>query len=239
VRAPLGLQKPGGIHHGCLRAGIGQSKSNLRLGFDRFVFASFDLQLADGAFSNFDVIAYLAEILRLAELSFGSGMAVEVTDLDNLLDAREWITVRHSDGSHESWALAVQEIQGDGTMAITRFLVRFRANDEGCRSDKLAFEVLSGSPSRIGGVPIFANEAFGIRVVHRFDEGAFVFRCHGRLADPQCLVDTTKEARQVYLADFVGLDAQVGVIHAQQVPDVEMGIGDFSVCQERLRLHKV
>src|SRR6266849_1346332 len=122
---------------------IGQSKSNLRLGFDRFAVASFDLQLADGAFSNFDVIAYLAEILRLDELSFGSGMAVEVPHFDNLLHARKWITVGDSHGTHEARLFAVQEIQGNGTVAVARFFVRFRANNEGGRSDKLAFVVLS------------------------------------------------------------------------------------------------
>ena len=182
---------------------FGQSKSNLRLGFGGFSVVSFDLQLADGAFGNFDVIAYLAEILRLDELSFGSGMAVEVPHFDNLLHARERITVRDSHRPHETRLIAVQEVQGDGTMAVRRFLVRFWANDEGCRSDKLAFVVLSRSASRINRVPIFANEPFGIHVVHRFDESAFGFQRHGRFADSQCLVDAAKEPRQVHITDFV------------------------------------
>ena len=37
--------------------------------------------------------------------------------------------------------------------------------------------------ARIGGVSVFANEAFGIRVVHRFHESAFCFRGHDRFTD--------------------------------------------------------
>ena len=123
--------------------------------------------------------------------------------------------------------------------AVTLLCAGFRANDEGCRGDKLALVMLSRSATRIGGVPVFANEAFGIRVVHRFYEGAFGFRCHSRFADTQCLVDAAKQPGQVYVTDFVGLDAQVGVVHAEQVPEVEMGIGDFPIRQETLCLHEV
>jgi hypothetical protein len=116
---------------------FGQSKSDLRLGFGPFAIASSDVQLADAAFGDFDVIAYGAEILSLDQLSLRSGMAVEVTHFDNLLHPREWITVRHSHRAHKARLFAVQEIQGDGTMAVTRFLVGFRANDEGCRPRRI------------------------------------------------------------------------------------------------------
>jgi hypothetical protein len=51
-------------------------------------------------------------------------------------------------------------------MAVTRLLLRLRANDEGCRGDKLTLAMLSCWGTSISGVPVFANEAFGIRVVH-------------------------------------------------------------------------
>ena len=77
-------------------------------------------------------LAYLTELLCLHELSIGSGMAVEVTHFDNLLHAREWITVGHSHGSDERPPIGVQDIHGD----------------EGCRGDKVAFVVLPCSAIR-------------------------------------------------------------------------------------------
>ena len=105
------------------------------------------------------------------------------------------------------------------------FLLRLRANDERCRGDKLALVVLSRSPASIGGVPVFANEPFGVRVVHALSRRlvwlsvSWPFR---RLA--KHLWTPRKSRVKVYVADFVRLDAQVGVVHAEQVPDVEMGI---------------
>src|SRR5438552_47650 len=43
-------------------------------------------------FGEFYVIAYLAEILRLDELSIRVRMAVEITNFHNLFHTREWIT---------------------------------------------------------------------------------------------------------------------------------------------------
>jgi hypothetical protein len=102
-------------------------------------------------------------------------------------------------------------------MAIVHLLAGFRANDEGCRRDKLAFEVLSGSATGIGRVSVFANETLGIRIVHCLDEGAFGFWRHGRFTDAKGLMDAAKKPGQVHVADFVGLDAKVDVVHSQQV----------------------
>src|SRR5712664_812334 len=120
-------------------------------------------------------------------------------------------------------------------MAVVRLFVGLRANNEGCRSDKLTFEMLSRSASRIGSVPILANEALGIRVVHGFHKGAFGFWRHGRFTDAQGLVDAAKEPGQMDIADFVGFGAKVGVVHTEEVPGIEMGIGDFPVSQKSLR----
>jgi hypothetical protein len=63
--------------------GTGQAlrlvRCKTRSQFDGTVVARLNLQLAHIAIFKFDVITYLAEILRLYEFSIGSGMAVEVT----------------------------------------------------------------------------------------------------------------------------------------------------------------
>ena len=53
-------------------------KINLRLGFRWFAIASFDLQLADAAIGEGNVIAHFTEVFSLDEFSFGSGVTVEV-----------------------------------------------------------------------------------------------------------------------------------------------------------------
>jgi hypothetical protein len=106
-------------------------KSNLRLGFRWFAIASFDLQLADAAIGDGNFIAHLAEVFRLDEFSFGSGVTVEVTHFHDLLHARERISVGHSYGAHETRPIVIQEIDSDGAVAVVRPLVGFRANDKG------------------------------------------------------------------------------------------------------------
>jgi|SRR5436190_13093163 len=56
------------------------------------IVVGFELQLAHTVFGEFYVIAYLAEILRLDELSIRVRMAVEITNFHNLFHTREWIT---------------------------------------------------------------------------------------------------------------------------------------------------
>src|SRR4029077_5298984 len=115
-----------------------------------------------------------------------------------------WVAVGHSHRAHEARLLAVQKIHADGAMAVVRLLVGLGANDEGCCGDKLTLEMLSRSASRIGSVPVLANEALGIRVVHGYHKGAFGFWRHGRFTDAQGLVDAAKEPGQVNIAGFVG-----------------------------------
>src|ERR1700687_4902165 len=117
----------------CLR----RSKCKLLSGFDQLAILGFELQLAHRAFSELNVIAHFAEVFCLDELSIGSRMAVEVTHFHNLLHAREWIAVWHSHRAHETRPISIQEVHGNGAMAVVRLLVGLRANDEGCRSDKL------------------------------------------------------------------------------------------------------
>src|SRR5580700_8881015 len=75
-------------------------QTNLLSGFDRFTVVGSELQLVHVAFCELDVNAHRAEILRLDELSIGSGVAVEITHFHNLFHARKWITVGHSHGAH-------------------------------------------------------------------------------------------------------------------------------------------
>src|SRR6266403_1082310 len=58
---------------------------------------------------------------------------------------------------------------------------------------------------------------------------ALSIRCHGCFADSQHVANSAEVLGQVHITDFVRLDAQVRVVHAEQVPDVETGIGDFAV----------
>jgi hypothetical protein len=41
-------------------------------------------------------------------------------------------------------------------------------------------------------IPVLANKALSICIVHSFHEGAFVLRCHGRLTDPKHAVYATE-----------------------------------------------
>ncbi len=77
------------------------------------------------------------QLLRFAANVLGSGMAVEVTHFRYLFHARERITVGYSHRAHETRPIPVQEIHGDGVVAVVRILVGLRANNEGCRGDKL------------------------------------------------------------------------------------------------------
>ena len=47
-------------------------------GFDWVGVVGLDFHLADGALGEPNVVAYFAEILRLNELTVGSGMAVQI-----------------------------------------------------------------------------------------------------------------------------------------------------------------
>src|SRR5882762_2086281 len=195
--------------------------------------------MADTAFGDFDVIAYLAEILCLNELTVRSGMAVEILNLNNLPFLRWPIAVGHSHRSHESLPIFIQEIRGNGAMSVIRFLLGLGANDEGCRDDELTFEVLSRSSARVYGVAILAYESFGVRAVHFFHEVALGLRCHGCFADSQHVANSAKVLGQVHIADIVWLDAQIRFVHAEQIPNVEARICDFTVPQETLSLHSV
>ena len=136
-------------------------------------------------------------------------------DFYDLLHVREWVAIGYAHGSHESRLVLVQKIHGDRPVTVLRLLVRFGANDERCRCHKLAFVMLSGSATCICGVSVFANKALGIRVVHCFHESAFSFWRHRRFTDSQGIVDAAKQPGQVHVADFVGLDAQVGAVDAE------------------------
>src|SRR5258708_39858373 len=99
--------------------------------------------------------------------------------------------------------------------------------------------MLSSSSARVYGVTVLAYKPFGICVVHLFHEVALSFGSHGCFADSQHVANFAKVLGQVHIADFVWLNAQVCVVNAQQVPDVEARISDFAVSQETLRLHSV
>src|SRR5882762_5618544 len=177
--------------------------------------------MADTAFGDFDVIAYLAEILCLNELTVRSGMAVEILNLNNLPFLRWPIAVGHSHCPHESPPSVIQEIHGDGAVSVIRLLLGLGANDEGCCDDELTFEVLSRSSGRVCGVAILAYESFGVRAVYLFHEVALGLRCHGCFADSQNVADSAKVLGQVDIADFVWLNAQIRFVHAEQIPDEE------------------
>src|ERR1700733_10507569 len=161
-------------------------------GFRRLAIVAFELQLVHRTLDAVNVIAHLPKILGLDELSVNSGMAVEIAHFDNLPLSRDTVAVGHSYRAHETLPGSVREIYRDGAMAVTRFFLGLRANDEGCGGDKLALVVLSRSPGRIGCVPVLANKAFGIRIVHRLHEIALGIGRHGCFTDAQRIVDTTK-----------------------------------------------
>src|SRR6266446_6290133 len=106
-------------------------------------------------------------------------------------------------------------------MSVIGFLLGLGANDEGCRDDELTFEVLSRSSARVCGVAILAYESFGVRAVHLFHEVALCLCCHGCFADSQHIADSAKVLSQMHVTDFVWLSAQVRVVDAEQIPDVE------------------
>ncbi len=162
-----------------------------------------------------------------------------ILDFHHLALFRERIAVGYSHRAHESPTIVVHEVHRDGTVSISGFFLRLCANDEGCRDDELALEVLSRSSARIRSVPVLAHKPFGICVAHLLREVSLCFRCHGGFTDPQRFADSTKVLGQMHVADFIRFGAQVGVVDAEQVPDVEMGIGEFSVRQKSLRLHKL
>src|SRR5467141_3596906 len=99
-------------------------------------------------------------------------------------------------------------------MSVIRLLLGLGANDEGCGDDELALVVLSGSSARIRGVAILADKPFGVRAVHLFHEVALSLRCHGCFADSQHLANSAKVLSQMYVTDFVWLNAQVRVVDA-------------------------
>src|SRR4029077_15916837 len=123
-------------------------------------------------------------------------------------------------------------------MSVVRCLVEFRADDEGCRCDELTLEMLSRTATRVGGISVLANKALAVGAVHPFHEVALSFRGHGCFADSQHVTDSAEVLGQVHITDFVWLDSQVGAVHAEQVPDMEMRIGDFAVREEFLRLYE-
>src|SRR2546430_5335434 len=81
---PLVTTKPGGIPPQMPPGWCSSDRGNPLSGFAWVAVVSLDLELADATFGDFDVIAYLAEILCLNELTVRSGMAVEILNLNNL-----------------------------------------------------------------------------------------------------------------------------------------------------------
>src|SRR5437660_12487709 len=104
-------------------------------------------------------------------------MAVEILNLNNLPFLRQSIAVGHSHCPHESLPSVVQEKHGDGAVSVIRLLLELGANDEGCRYDELAFEMLSCSSARVYCVAVLAYKPFGVRAVHLFHEVALCLRC--------------------------------------------------------------
>src|SRR5208283_5041500 len=150
-------------------------------GFGRVTLVGFEFQLAHRAVASRYVFTYLAEILRLDKLSIGSGMAVEISNLNHLPVEWERVPLGYSDSAHEALAIFLHQIETDGAVPIGGLWCGLRPYNEGSGRDKLAFEVLSCTSSRIRRVPVLTNEPFGARFVHGFHEGAFCLRCHGRL----------------------------------------------------------
>src|SRR5467141_4556082 len=99
-------------------------------------------------------------------------------------------------------------------MSVIGFFLGLGANDEGCCDDELTFEVLSRSSARVSGVAILAYESFGVRAVHLFHEVALGLRCRGCFADSQHVANSAKVLSQMYVTDFVWLNAQVRVVDA-------------------------
>src|SRR5712664_3500704 len=124
-------------------------------------------------------------------------------------------------------------------VSVIRLLLGLGANDEGCRDDELAFEMLSCSSARVHGVAVLAHKPFGVRAVHLLHEVALSIGSDSCFADSKHVTNSAEVLRPNHITDFVWLDAQVGPVHAKQIPDVEARISDFAVSQETLRLHPV
>lgn len=122
-------------------------------------------------------------------------------------EERKSMAVRHSNCSHKSLLVAIQDIQRNGAMSVIRLFLRLRANDKRCRNDELAFVVLSSASTCIRGIALLAHKPFSIYGVHPFDEIAFGFGCHRRFADAQYVAHSTEVLGQVDITDFVGLNA--------------------------------
>ena len=74
-------------------------------GFGRVALVGFEFQLVHRAVASRYIVTNLAEILRLDELSIGSGMAVEVSNLNDLPLAWKRVTLRYSHSAHEALAV--------------------------------------------------------------------------------------------------------------------------------------
>src|SRR6266852_7691397 len=164
-------------------------------------------------------------------------MALEVSNLNDLPLSWKRVTFRYSHSAHEALAVFLQQIESDGAVPIGGLYRWLGADDEGRGRDKLAFEVLSCTSSRIRRVPVLANEPFGARFVHGFHESPFCLRCHGRLANAEDFVHASEHEANTCVTDFVWLKPQVSAGYVEQVPEMEPRIGDFTVYKECLRLH--
>ncbi len=154
-------------------------------GFDRVSVVRLEFQLTHRTVASRYVVTNLTEILRLDELSIGSGVAVKIPNLNYLPVEGERVTFRYSDSTHETLAVFLHQIESDGAVSIGGLGCGLGADDERSGGDKLAFEVLSRPSSRIRRVPVLANEPFGASVVHRFHEGTFCLRRHGRFTNAE------------------------------------------------------
>jgi hypothetical protein len=175
-------------------------------GFDRVSVDRFEFQLAHRAVASRYVVTHLTEILRLDELSIDSGVAVEISNFNYLSIAWKRVAFRYSDSTHETLALALHQIDSDGAVSIGGPGCGLGADDKRSGRDKLAFEVLSRPSSRIRRVQVLANEPFGPSIVHRFHEGAFRLRRHGRFTNAECLVHTSEHEAKTCVTDFVWLN---------------------------------
>src|SRR6266852_10006477 len=155
-------------------------------------------------------------------------MALEVSNLNDLPLSWKRVTFRYSHSAHEALAVFLQQIESDGAVSIGGLYRWLGADDEGRGRDKLAFEVLSCTSSRIRRVPVLANESFVARFVHSFHEGAFCFRCRGRLANAERLVHASEHEAKTGVTDFVWLNPQVSSVYAEEIPEMEPRIGDFT-----------
>ena len=124
-------------------------------------------------------------------------------------------------------------------MPVGGFSFRLRANNERPGRHKLALVVLSRPSTRIDSIAILRDKSLRIGFVHRFDEGAFGLLRHRSSSDTQGSIDALKALRQTSVTEFVGLVAKVRIVHAEQVPQEEIGPRDFSVYEKALRVDEV